>query len=135
MHDADPPLIEDLLQGRLTLSEAGERMKCTSVDAARRLWSGPRRDAALALIHLADAQAQLAVSRARILAVERLAELVIDAESDDLARRAAVDLLRAEVLPTHDPVASGTPTPDLPVDPDAVLAALTRLTEATNDDD
>ena len=122
-----------MLSGRLSLDAVGTRMNCTAVEAARRLWSAPYREGALALIRLADAQAQLALSRARILAVERLTELVIDAESDDLARRAAVDLLRADVLdgdataPTNDAAA------EVVVDPNAVLAALERLTDSGHD--
>ena len=77
---------------------------------------------------LADLQAQLLVSRYRVMAAARLVALANTEDGGEVARKACVDLLKLNLIEGDGAEPTGDAAPAAPaVDPDAVLAMLEQV--------
>jgi hypothetical protein len=120
-------LLERIYDAEHSPAELAQQMGVSLADLAR--WAaepGNTRFLA-ALVRLTDVRAQIIISRYRATAAAQLANLSVNQDEADLARKACVDLLRCN-LHAFDAGDAEPPQPPRPNE-ESILAALEQLGE------
>lgn len=129
-------LIKRMFDADCSPADLAAELGLTLADLAQ--WaSDPRNLAALeSLARLADIRAQMVVSRYRAHAAGQLIQIGTSSTQSDLARKACVDLLNADLHPFAPPssIDSSASSNALKAeDPNAIAAALERLGQSALD--
>lgn len=100
-------------------------------------WAGKdqTRSALAALRTLADTQTQLILSRYRLSAAAKLVSLATQEEDAELARKAAVDLLKLNLVPGMEELGASAGEPAERVDERRVEKALAALGTARDEEE
>ena len=120
-------LVEQLLEGTLRPAEIAAQVGLSLAELAA--WAADPANARTleGLARLADTRAQMLLSGYRAAAAVRLIEIATDKEKGELARKACVDLLRADLGVFGPPGTGSSDTPPPAPDEHAILEALERL--------
>lgn len=130
--------LELLVQGRHDLENLARETNIDLRELGRWAMEPDNARTLTGLLRLADARTQLALGRYRMIAANKLAQMTTAEESDDLVRKACVDLLTIDSTlapaPEEDQAAMESALQPPRPSPEAILRAFDKMAEGTEFD-